>query len=231
MNVALAAWSGSVHCRDTCRSRQHGEKAQMPRHALPRLRAAAIALVIAAVVTGCSSKSSDSGPVRLRLGYFPNLTHATAILGVEDGTFQRALGWGAKLETARFTSGPPAITAILSGAVDAVFVGATPAVNAFYKTKGNVKIVSGATSGGAQLVVRAGITSAAGLKGRTIADPALGGAPDVQLRYWLKQQGLRTDTSGGGDVHITPQDNATTSAAYASGSIDGAWLPPPDAPL
>jgi NitT/TauT family transport system substrate-binding protein len=231
MNVSLEPWNGSVQSRAWRPITYQGEMAQMPRHARPRLLAVAIALAIVAVVTGCSSKSSDSGPVRLRLGYFPNLTHATAILGVEDGTFQRALGSGTKLETARFASGPPAITAIMSGAVDAVFVGATPAINAFYKTKGNVKIISGATSGGAQLVVKPGITSAADLKGKTIADPALGGAPDVQLRYWLKQHGLRTDTSGGGDVHITPQDNATTSAAYASGSIDGAWLPQPYAAL
>ncbi|WP_405142079.1 ABC transporter substrate-binding protein [Sphaerisporangium sp. NBC_01403] len=203
----------------------------MPRSRLSRPRAAAVALAIAAVVTGCSSTPPESGPVRLRLGYFPNLTHATAILGVQDGTFQRALGSGAKLEPALFTSGPPAITAILSDAVDAVFVGATPAVNAFYKTKGNVKVISGATSGGAQLVVGDGITSAADLKGRTVADPALGGAPDIQLRYWLKRHGLRTGTAGDGDVHIAPQDNAQMAAAYASGAIDGAWVPQPYATL
>jgi NitT/TauT family transport system substrate-binding protein len=203
----------------------------MPRLPPSRLRAAVIALVVAVAVTGCSTNLPDAGPVPLRLGYFPNLTHATAILGVEDGTFQRAVGSGVKLEPSLFTSGPPAITAILSDAVDAVFVGATPAVNAFHKTKGNVKIVSGATSGGAQLVVRNGITSAADLKGRTIADPALGGAPDIQLRYWLKQHGLRTGTAGDGDVHISPQDNAQMAAAYASGAIDGAWVPQPYATL
>ncbi|MCW2881660.1 MAG: NitT/TauT family transport system substrate-binding protein [Sphaerisporangium sp.] len=203
----------------------------MPRLPPSRLRAAVIALVVAVAVTGCSTNPPDAGPVPLRLGYFPNLTHATAILGVEDGTFQRAVGSGVKLEPSLFTSGPPAITAILSDAVDAVFVGATPAVNAFHKTKGNVKIVSGATSGGAQLVVRNGITSAADLKGRTIADPALGGAPDIQLRYWLKQHGLRTGTAGDGDVHISPQDNAQMAAAYASGAIDGAWVPQPYATL
>jgi NitT/TauT family transport system substrate-binding protein len=203
----------------------------MPRPALTRLRATAIALVVAAAMTGCSANSPDAGPVRLRLGYFPNLTHATAILGVEDGTFQRALGSGTKLEPSLFVSGPPAITAIMSDAVDAVFVGPTPAVNAFYKTKGDVKIISGATSGGAQLVVKAGITSAADLKGTSIADPALGGAPDIQLRYWLKQHGLRTSTSGDGDVHVTPQDNSQIAAAYASGAIDGAWVPQPYAAI
>lgn len=203
----------------------------MLRRGLPRLPLVVIGAVIlvAAALTGCST--SRSGPVRLRLGYFPNLTHATAILGVADGTFQRALGTKAKLETSLYTSGPPAVTAVVSGAVDAIFVGATPAVNAFQKTKGAVKVISGATSGGAQLVVRPGITSVADLKGKTLSDPALGGAPDVQLRYWLKQHGLRTGLQGQGDVHITPEDNGQTATAYANGAIDGAWLPQPYAAL
>ncbi|MET9486883.1 ABC transporter substrate-binding protein [Nocardia sp. NPDC006630] len=197
----------------------------------PTLRFAALAVIAAAALTGCSGSSQDPGHVTLRLGYFPNLTHTTAILGVEDGTFQRTLGSTTSLETARFTSGPPAITAIMSGALDAVFVGATPAINAFDKTKGNVRIISGATSGGAVFVVRPGINSVEDLRGRTIADPALGGAQDVALRYWLQQHGLRAGTSGDGDVHITPQDNAQTAASYASGAIDGAWVPQPYATL
>jgi NitT/TauT family transport system substrate-binding protein len=200
----------------------------MSRHAF---RAALLAASAAAVALAGCGGSGGGGPVKLRIGYFPNLTHATAILGVEDGTFQHALGSKAQLEAARFTAGPPAVTAILSGAVDAVFIGATPAINAFGKTHGNVKIVAGATSGGAELVVKPAIKTVADLRGKTIADPALGGAPDVQLRYWLKQHGLRTDTSGGGDVHITPQDNAVTASAFASGAIDGAWVPQPYATL
>ncbi|MFF2551258.1 ABC transporter substrate-binding protein [Nocardia sp. NPDC058058] len=188
-------------------------------------------MVLAATLAGCSTDSEDAGPVELRLGYFPNLTHATAILGVEDGSFQQALGSSATLKAARFTSGPPAVTAILSDAVDAVFIGSTPAVNAFLKTKGNVTIIAGATSGGAQLVVRPGIETVADLKGKSIADPALGGAPDIALRYWLRQNGFQTGTAGDGDVHIVPQDNAQTAAAYAAGAIDGAWVPQPYAAL
>lgn len=186
-------------------------------------------IIALAASAGCSP--SRPGPVRLRLGYFPNLTHATAILGVADGTFQRALGTKVTLRTSVFTSGPPALTAIVSGAVDAAFVGATPAVNAFQKTRGAVRIISGATSGGAELVVRPGIRTVADLRGKTLSDPALGGAPDVQLRYWLKQHGLRTGLQGQGDVHLTPEDNAQTAIAYASGAIDGAWLPQPYAAM
>jgi NitT/TauT family transport system substrate-binding protein len=195
----------------------------------PPIAAIGAFVVVLAALAGCSP--SRSGPVRLRLGYFPNLTHSTAILGVTDGTFQRALGTKIRLRTSVFTAGPPAVTAIVSGAVDAVFVGSTPAVNAFEKTRGAVQIISGATSGGAELIAGPGIRTVADLKGKTLSDPALGGAPDVQLRYWLEQHGLRTGLQGQGDVHITPEGNTQMATAYANGSIDGAWLPQPYAAI
>ncbi|WP_158675666.1 ABC transporter substrate-binding protein [Nocardia stercoris] len=193
----------------------------------PALRFAACVAIVAAALSGCSSGSGAAAGNRLRLGYFPNLTHATALLGVANGTFGRALGPGVELRTSQFTSGPPAVTALLSDAVDAVFIGATPAVNAYLKTKGNAVIVAGATSGGAELVVRAGIDTPQQLRGRTVADPALGGAQDVSLRYWLQQQGFQVGTAGDGDVHVAPQDNAQIAAAFAAGAIDGAWVPQP----
>jgi NitT/TauT family transport system substrate-binding protein len=76
-------------------------------------------------------------------------------------------------------------------------------------------------------VVRPGITDAQGLKGKAIATPQLGNTQDVALRYWLQEQGLSTTTEGGGDVSIKPQANAEGLAAYASGAIDGAWVPEP----
>jgi NitT/TauT family transport system substrate-binding protein len=107
-------------------------------------------------------------------------------------------------------------------------VGPNPAVNAFTKSNGEaVRIIAGATSGGAALVVKPSIASAADLKGKKLADPQLGGTQDVALRFWLKQQGLNTDTQGGGDVSIAPQDNAQTLQTFQSGSIDGAWVPEP----
>ena len=169
-----------------------------------------------------------SDPVTLRLGYFPNVTHAPAIVGIDDGLFAAALGSSVTLKTTTFNSGTEVVEAMFSGALDASFVGPNPAINGYAKSKGKeLRIVAGTTAGGASLVVRDGIDSPADLQGTTLATPALGNTQDVALRAWLEEQGFDTDTAGGGDVHITPQDNADTLAAFTTGAIDGAWVPEP----
>jgi NitT/TauT family transport system substrate-binding protein len=193
-------------------------------------RSAALAAALFAVVTSAAACASggataSSGATTLRLGYFPNVTHATAILGVEEGIFAKALD-ADTLETATFNAGPAATEALLSGAIDATYIGPSPTVNAWAKSKA-LTIVSGSTSGGAALVVKPSITTAAQLKGKKIATPQLGNTQDVALRYWLKEQGLATDTSGGGDVSITPQENSQTLDAFKAGDVDGAWVPEP----
>jgi NitT/TauT family transport system substrate-binding protein len=177
--------------------------------------------------TSGGSGSSGAAPTTVRLGYFPNITHAPAIIGVEKGFFQQALGQN-KLETATFNAGPEAIDALFADSIDAAYVGPNPAVNAFQKSNGEaIRIVAGSTSGGAGLVVKPEITSAADLKGKKIATPQLGNTQDVALRAYLKSQGLNSDTSGGGDVSIIPQANADTLTQFATGDIDGAWVPEP----
>jgi NitT/TauT family transport system substrate-binding protein len=173
--------------------------------------------------------SADAGdPVTLRLGYFPNVTHAPAIIGVEDEVFAGALADNVELELATFNSGTEVIEAIFSGALDASFIGPNPAINGYARSSGEaLRIVAGTTSGGASLVVREGIESPADLAGAKIATPSLGNTQDVALRAWLLEQGFETDTSGGGDVSITPQDNADTLAAFQTGALDGAWVPEP----
>jgi NitT/TauT family transport system substrate-binding protein len=164
----------------------------------------------------------------LRLGYFPNVTHAPAIIGVQDGLFEEALGDGVELETTTFNAGGEAIEALFSDAIDATFVGPNPAINGFSESEGTaLRIVAGTTSGGASLVVRDGIDSPDDLEGTTLATPALGNTQDVALRAWLLEQGYETDQAGGGDVSITPQDNPDTLTAFQQGDIDGAWLPEP----
>jgi NitT/TauT family transport system substrate-binding protein len=170
----------------------------------------------------------DSGPVTLRLGYFPNITHAPAVVGVEKGIFAEKLGSDVKLDPKTFNAGPAAIEAIFSGALDATYIGPNPTVNAFSKSKGEaVRVISGAASGGVALVVKPGITSVDQLRGKKIATPQLGNTQDVALRYWLKEKGLKTTKEGGGDVKIVPQENAQTVETFSSGSIDGAWVPEP----
>jgi len=199
-----------------------------------RLPAALAALVLLVVAAACSGDSGGTRPAAagrvpttVRLGYFPNITHATAIVGVESGIFAGALG-ADRLHTQTFSAGPAAVEALLSGALDASYIGPNPTINAFVKSHGEaIRIISGATSGGASLVVKPGIDGASALKGRKVASPQLGGTQDVALRYWLEQAGLRTDPQGGGDVSIVPQDNAQTLETFKTGAISGAWVPEP----
>ena len=101
-------------------------------------------------------------------------------------------------------------------------------MNAFAQSQGAAsRIISGAASGGAYLVVKPDITKAADLKGKMIASPQLGNTQDVALRTWLKSKGLSTDTTGGGDVSILPQDNAVTLTTFQQDQIQGAWVPEP----
>jgi NitT/TauT family transport system substrate-binding protein len=164
----------------------------------------------------------------LSLGYFPNVTHAPAIIGVEDGLFEDALGPGVELDLQTFNAGTEAIEALFAGDIDASFIGPNPAINGFAQSDGEaLRIVSGTTSGGAALVVAEGIDSSDDLEGTTLATPSLGNTQDVALRAWLKEEGFETDTAGGGDVEIIPQDNADSLTAFQDGAIDGAWVPEP----
>ncbi len=181
---------------------------------------------LGAGVAGAAKAAPE--PVTLRLGYFPNVTHGSAIVGVESGIFAKKLGKNVTLKTSTFNAGPEEVQALFSDALDVAYIGPSPTVNAYAQSNGTaVKIISGSASGGAFLVVKPSITSAAQLKGKKLASPQLGGTQDVALRTWLQKKGLKTDTTGGGDVSILPQDNATTLASFQAGSIDGAWVPEP----
>ncbi len=185
-------------------------------------------LLAAALLASCGDSSSEQGQETLRLGYFPNVTHATAIVGVDSGLIPDALGPDVVLETTYFNSGTEAIQALFAGAIDASYIGPNPAINGFAQSDGAaLRIIAGATSGGAFLVVRPGIETPGDLVGTTLATPSLGNTQDVALRAWLAAQGLAADTTGGGDVSIRPQSNADTLRAFQTGDIDGAWEPEP----
>ncbi|MCD2444143.1 ABC transporter substrate-binding protein [Agromyces sp. SYSU K20354] len=197
------------------------------------------AIVASAVLTGCSAQSASgetaaddaaaagSPAEELRLGYFANVTHAPALVGLEEGLFEDALG-ETKLSTQVFNAGPAAIEALSAGAIDATYIGPNPSINTFIQSGGqSARIVAGAATGGAALVVRDGIESPEDLEGTTLATPQLGNTQDVALRSWLADEGFETDTTGGGDVHITPTENAQTLTLFQQGGLDGAWLPEP----
>ncbi|GAA1496002.1 ABC transporter substrate-binding protein [Paeniglutamicibacter kerguelensis] len=191
-------------------------------------------LVLGAAATTTVPRPGAAGSVAatpaatLRLGFFANLTHAPAFVGTANGLFARELaGSGTTLETSIFGAGPAAVEALNAGAIDAAYLGPNPAIAAFASSGGRgLRVVAGAAAGGAQLVVRAGITDAAALRGTTLATPQLGGTQDVALRTWLAARGLKNDLRGG-EVSITPTANAQTLELFRSGAIDGAWLPEP----
>lgn len=201
------------------------------------MRRALLAAGVAAVTllgAGCSTAASGasgpgSAPVVLRLGFLGNITHEPALVGIAKGFFAKELGKNVTLKTSIFSSGTDETTALLAGQLDAAYVGPNPAINAWQKSSGTaIKIISGAASGGASLVVKKGITSVAQLKGKALATPSLGNTQDVAVRYWLKQHGLTTTPTGGGDVSIKPiKPNSAAVLEFASGQIAGGWEPEP----
>ncbi|CAN7486997.1 ABC transporter substrate-binding protein [Arthrobacter sp. LjRoot14] len=207
------------------------------KRAVEVLVALGLVLLIAAGAVVASTLSRDSAAqaaapaptpaAELKLGYFGNVTHAPALVGVKQGFIARSLG-DTKLSTQVFNAGPAAIEALNAGAIDATYIGPNPAINSFVKSRGeSVSIIAGAAAGGAQLVVKPEIGSAADLKGKTLSTPQLGGTQDVALRAWLAGQGYKTNTDGSGDVAINPTENAQTLKLFQDGKLDGAWLPEP----
>ncbi|MFD9968862.1 aliphatic sulfonate ABC transporter substrate-binding protein [Streptomyces sp. NPDC059017] len=209
------------------------------------LAAAALLPLLAVAATACgygSQAKDDERPVvaaegrklsadTVRVGYFPNLTHATALVGVQEGIIQKELG-GTRLAPQTFNAGPSAIEALNGGSLDIGFLGPSPSVNGYVKSKGrNLRIVSGSASGGVKLVVNPDrIRTPDDVKGKRIATPQKGNTQDVAFLNWASGKGWKVDAeSGEGDVSVVRTDNKVTPGAYKSGSIDGAWVPEPTA--
>jgi len=166
--------------------------------------------------------AAAAGP--LRVGFFPNMTHAQALVGKERKIFEQKVG-GA-IDWKAFNAGPSAMEALLAGQLDLVYVGPNPAVNAFMRSKGkSLRIIAGAASGGAALVVpqEAAIAAAGDLKGKKVAAPELGNTQDVALRYWLKGKGLAI----GRDVQVVSTKNPDIFLFFKQRQIAAAWVPEP----
>ncbi|MYZ36736.1 aliphatic sulfonate ABC transporter substrate-binding protein [Streptomyces sp. MnatMP-M17] len=167
----------------------------------------------------------------VKIGYFPNLTHATALVGIQEGLFQKELG-GTKVAPSTFNAGPSEIEALNAGSIDIGFIGPSPAINGYTQTGGkSLRIIGGSASGGVKLVVNpAKIKTLDDIKGKKIATPQLGNTQDVAFLNWISEKGWKVDAqSGKGDVSVVRTDNKITPDAYKAGSIDGAWVPEPTA--
>lgn len=211
------------------------------------LTAVAALPLLAVVLTSCGygSDSDDKddkaevaagakkieGLDEVKIGYFPNLTHATALVGDQEGLFQKELG-ATKATYTQFNAGPSEIEALNSKSIDIGWIGPSPSINGYTKSQGkNLRIIGGSASGGVKLVVNPKkIKSLDDVKGKKIATPQLGNTQDVAFLNWIREKGWKVDAeSGKGDVSVVRTDNKITPDAYKSGSIDGAWVPEPTA--
>ncbi|GAA0480482.1 aliphatic sulfonate ABC transporter substrate-binding protein [Streptomyces sp. NPDC046215] len=180
------------------------------------------------------SKATTGGKLSVdtvRIGYFPNITHATPLVGDHEGLLQKELG-GTKLRSTTFNAGPSEIEALNAGSVDIGWIGPSPAINGYVKSKGkSLRIISGSASGGVKLVVDPKkISSLDDVEGKRIATPQKGNTQDVAFLDWAAGKGWKVDPqSGKGDVSVVRTDNKVIPDAFKSGSVDGAWVPEPTA--
>lgn len=165
----------------------------------------------------------------LRVGAFPNVTHAQAMVGKANGWFDKAMGPQVKVQWTSFNAGPAAIEALFAGAIDMTYVGPNPAINGYVRSNGEaLRVVAGAASGGASLIVRndSGINRAEDFHGKRVATPQFGNTQDVALRNWLNTHGLKTNDKGG-DVQIVPMANPDQLTLFLKKELDAAWAPEP----
>ncbi|HWI55061.1 MAG TPA: aliphatic sulfonate ABC transporter substrate-binding protein [Desulfobacteria bacterium] len=186
------------------------------------------------LAAGCGGQSGRSnavdkdGKMIVRVGYFPNVTHAQALVGFSDGTFQKAMGDSVKIIESTFNAGPAEIEALLAGEIDLGYIGPVPAINGFVRSRGGLRIIAGAADGGAVLVARkdADIKTVKDLNGKTVAIPQLGNTQDISLRNLLASVDLK-DAAKGGTVTVIPAENADILTLISKGEVDAALVPEP----
>lgn len=184
-------------------------------------------VLISIIMTGCM-KSAEDDTLKVRIACFPNLTHSQALLGMAGGDFQKALGDQCKIEWKTFNAGPAEMEAIFAGEVDIGYIGPVPAINGYVKSKGEIKIIAGATNAGSVLVSRKGlaIKSVKELDGKKVAVPQFGNTQDLVLRVILTENGLK-DSTKGGSVQIVQAENPDIKTLLDGGQIDAALVPEP----
>jgi NitT/TauT family transport system substrate-binding protein len=165
----------------------------------------------------------------VRVGAFPNITHPQAMIGKANGVFEKGAGPNVKVEWKTFNAGPSAIEALFAGAIDMAYIGPNPTISGYVRSAGEaLRVVGGAASGGAALVVRAdsGIQKPEDFHGKRVASPQQGNTQDVALRAWLKAHGMKPRDKGG-DVQVMPMANPDQLTLFLKKELDAAWAPEP----
>jgi len=185
-------------------------------------------LVLVAISSSLAAKTI------LRVGYFPNVTHAQGVIGKtltaqQKGWFEERLGPEVEIQWFAYNAGPSAMEAVFAGSIDLTYVGPSPALNAYMRSKGEeIRVVAGSARGGSALLVRpgSGIEKPVDFKGKKLATPQLGNTQDVAARAWLKKQGFKI-TQMGGDVFVLPTANPDQLSLFQQGKIDAVWTVEP----
>jgi NitT/TauT family transport system substrate-binding protein len=183
---------------------------------------------VLAFLAGCKSRDADLRS-ELRLGYFANVTHAQALVGLANGEFEEQLGTDVKFVPKLFGSGPAAIEALLADEVDLTYVGPSPAINGFIRSEGKaLRVIAGAVQGGAVFVRRSDVVlnQKEDFSGKRFASPQIGNTQDISLRTYLAQMGHLTKERGG-TVEVLPMANADILTLFLRKELDGAWVPEP----
>jgi NitT/TauT family transport system substrate-binding protein len=187
-------------------------------------------IIIAGVLVNSNETTHEN---KIRVAYFPNVNHVVPIIVIEKGTFQNKIGNITVIEPVLFDAGPQVIESLFAGSIDIAYVGPGPEINGFLKSEShNVKILSGAASGGASFIVHPNskIDSVADFEGKRIAAPQIGNTQDISLRIYLSENGLKPAEKGG-SVTVLNLSNSDIYTLFAKGDIDAAWVPEPTATI
>ena len=187
-----------------------------------------------AFLTGCRKKARQSDLSVLRIGFFPNITHAQALIGFHETNTKGADGWfekrtGVRVEWLAFNAGPSAVEAMLAGTIDATYVGPNPPLNGYIRTRtADIRVLTGSARGGVALVVHpdSGLKSQQDFRGKKIGTPQLGNTQDVAARAWLKAGGLKIKLTGG-DAYVLPTPNPDQLNLFRTRQLDGVWTVEP----
>lgn len=190
--------------------------------------------IIALILIGVAFAAPLAAKTVLRVGYFPNVTHAQGVIGKtltsqQKGWFEERLGPDVEIQWFAYNAGPSAMEAIFAGSIDLTYVGPNPSLNAYIRSKGEeIRVIAGAARGGAALLVRpgSGIEQPTDFKGKKLATPQLGNTQDVAARVWLQKQGFKI-TQMGGDVFVLPTANPDQLSLFQQGKIDAVWTVEP----
>jgi len=188
-----------------------------------------VAVIAISVIAILGSSLDQSSQSKIRVAFFPSISHAVPIVGLENGIFENGIGEQIQIETKLFDSGPQVIESIFARSIDVAYVGPGPTINGFLKSHGkDIRILAGAASGGASFIVQpdSGLESIENFDGKRIASPQISNSQDVSLRYYLASNDLKP-VEKGGTVFVLNISNPDIYTLFAKGDIDGAWIPEP----